>query len=191
VLIEFELYVRTESLPEDEPKRECLIEGCTEFTNLLKYKPFIEHRRMYGERCALDVKYMVLQNAVEARIEVKVIRLGAIAGGVNLRLHVKTSGFDEVIRLFGGAAPEPGSTMTFAVAVVRHKTLDLYIDAAPRDDYPFGGKMKQPMSCSWRQYSFGSCFHGTDEREVELGEFAELSVKVTWRSYMNAGSQNL
>jgi hypothetical protein len=35
------------------------------------------------------------------------------------------------------------------------------------------------------------CFHGTDEREVELGEFAELSVKVTWRSYMNAGSQNL
>jgi hypothetical protein len=48
-----------------------IIEGCTELYN------------MYGERCALDIKYMVLINAVEARVEVKVLRrLGAADGGV-------------------------------------------------------------------------------------------------------------
>nr|CAB3466271.1 unnamed protein product [Digitaria exilis] len=182
VLFEFELYVRTESLSEDEPKGDCLIEGCTEFTNLFEPIPCVEHRRLYGERCALDVKYMVLMNAVEARVEVKVLSVGAIAGGVHMKVHAKTSGFDEVIRLFRGAAPEPGSNMTFVVAVERHKNLDLYIKAAPGDD-PFVGMEKKPMSCSWQQYSFASGYHGTDEREAELGEFAQVSVKVTWKSY--------
>ncbi|CAL4891477.1 unnamed protein product [Urochloa decumbens] len=137
---------------------------------------------MYGERCALDVKYMVLKNAVEARVEVKVIRLGAIDSGVNLRLHAKTGGFDEVIRLFQGAAPEPGSIRTFVVAVDRRNDLDLYIEAAPRD-YPFVGKEKKPMSCSWLHSFEWSDYHGTDECEAKLGEFAELSVKVIWKSY--------
>ncbi|OEL35397.1 hypothetical protein BAE44_0003583 [Dichanthelium oligosanthes] len=137
---------------------------------------------MYGERCALDVKYMVLMNAVEARVEVKVLRLGAISGSVNMKLHAKTSGFDEVIRLFRGAAPEPGSRLKFAVAVERHNNLDLYIEAAPRDN-PFVGKEKKTMSCSWRQFNFGSGYHGTDEVEAELGNFAKVSVKVIWRSY--------
>ncbi|CAN6356645.1 unnamed protein product [Urochloa humidicola] len=182
-LIEFQLFVRTKALPKDEPKGDYLIEGCTEFTNLRESRSFVEHRRMYGERCALDVKYMVLMNAVEARVEVKVIRLGAIDGGVNLCLHAKTSGFHEVIRLFRGAAPEPGFIWTFVVAVERRNNLDLYIEAAPRD-YPFVGKEKKPMPCSWL-YSFksGSGYHGTDECEAKLGEFAELSVKVIWKSY--------
>lgn len=184
VLIEFELYVRTDALPEDIPKGECLIEGCTEFTNFHEYKSFVQHRRMYGERCALDVKYMMLINAVEARVEVKVLRLGAIAGGVNMKLLAKTSGFDEVIRLFRGAAPEPQSMMTFVVAVERCNNLDLYIEAAPRDD-PFVGKGKS-MSCSWLEYSFWPGFHGTDEEEVKLGEIAELSLKVIWKSYRYA-----
>ncbi|RLN28500.1 uncharacterized protein C2845_PM05G13930 [Panicum miliaceum] len=176
VLIEFELYVRTDALPEDKPKGECLIEGCTEFTNFHESKSFVEHRRMYGERCALDVKYMMLINAVEARVELKVLRLGAIAGGVNMKLLAKTSGFDEVIRLFRGAAPEPHSMMTFVVASERRNNLDLYIEAAPRDD-PFVGK--KSMSCSWQECSFRPGFRGTDEEEVKLGEFAELSLKDT------------
>jgi len=187
VLIEFELCVRTDALPEDKPKGECLIEGCTEFTDFHESKSFVQHRRMYGERCALDVKYIRLINAVEARVEVKVLRLGAIAGGVNMKLLAKTSGFDEVIRLFRGAAPEPHSIMTFVVAVERRNNLDLYIEAAPRDD-PFVGKEKS-MSCSWQVYSFQPGFHGTDEEEVKLGEFAELSLKVIWKSYGYAGHQ--
>jgi len=181
VLIEFELCVRTDALPEDKPKGECLIEGCTEFTDFHESKSNVQHRRMYGERCALDVKYMMLINAVEARVELKVLHLGAIAGGVNMKLLAKTSGFDEVIRLFRGAAPEPHSIMTFVVAAERRKNLDLYIEAAPRDD-PFVGKEKS-MSCSWQVYSFQPGFHGTDEEEVKLGEFAELSLKVIWKSY--------
>nr|CAB3462428.1 unnamed protein product [Digitaria exilis] len=125
---------------------------------------------------------MVLMNAVEVRVEVKVLSVGAIAGGVHMKVHAKTSGFDEVIQLFRGAAPEPGSNMTFVVAVERHKNLDLYIKAAPGDD-PFVGMEKKPMSCSWQQYSFAPGYHGTDEREAELGEFALVSVKVTWKSY--------
>ncbi|OEL20052.1 hypothetical protein BAE44_0018929 [Dichanthelium oligosanthes] len=186
VLIEFELYVRTEALPEDEPKGDCLIQGCTEFTNMHKWLSFVEHRRLYGERCALDVKYIALTNAVEAQVEVKVLRLGAIAGGINMKLHAKTSGFDEVIRLFRGAAPEPGSMMTFVVAVDRHNKLDLYIEASSRDDSFVVKEEKKPMSYSWRQYSFRSGYHGTDEEVAELGEFAEVSVKVIWRSHIKA-----
>jgi len=181
VLIEFELYVRTDALPEDKPKGECLIEGCTEFSDFHESKSFIQHRRMYGERCALDVKYMKLINAVEARVEVKVLHLGAIVGGINMKLLAKTAGFDEVIRLFRGVAPEPHSIMTFVVAAERRKNFDLYIEAAPRDN-PFVGKEKS-MSCSWRVYSFQPVFHGTDEEEVKLGEFSELSLKVIWKSY--------
>ena len=55
-LIKFELRVRTEGRPdEDEPKGDCLIEGSDSF---------IEHRRLYGDNCALDVKFAVLINAV-------------------------------------------------------------------------------------------------------------------------------
>ncbi|KAG2630198.1 hypothetical protein PVAP13_3KG497400, partial [Panicum virgatum] len=169
VLIEFELYVRTDALPEDKPKGECLIEGCTEFTDFHESKSFVQHRRMYGKRCALDVKYIRLINAV--------LRLGAIAGGVNMKLLAKTSGFDEVIRLFRGAAPEPHSIMTFVVAVERRNNLDLYIEAAPRDD-PFVGKeksmscswqVKKPVSCSWWKCSFGSDYHDMDKEVAELG----------------------
>jgi len=51
-LIEFELCVWTEERPEDEPKGDCLIEGCTEFTNLFASDSYIEHRHMYGNTCA-------------------------------------------------------------------------------------------------------------------------------------------
>ncbi|CAL5092844.1 unnamed protein product [Urochloa decumbens] len=158
------------------------INSCEAICVKRKTGDYVFVRRMYGERCALDVKYMVLKNAVEARVEVKVIRLGAIDSGVNLRLHAKTGGFDEVIRLFQGAAPEPGSIRTFVVAVDRRNDLDLYIEAAPRD-YPFVGKEKKPMSCSWLHSFEWSDYHGTDECEAKLGEFAELSVKVIWKSY--------
>ncbi|KAK8458446.1 hypothetical protein SEVIR_3G379566v4 [Setaria viridis] len=82
-----------------------------------------------------------------------------------------------------GSMLGPSAPSSESLSVERHNNLDLYIEGAPRDDYPFVGKEKQPMSCSWRQYSFGSGYHGTDEREVELGVFAELSAKVIWKSY--------
>jgi hypothetical protein len=49
-------------------------------------KSFIRHKRLYSERCALDIKYLVLINAVEARVEVTVLHLSAIDGGINMKL---------------------------------------------------------------------------------------------------------
>ncbi|CAN6348167.1 unnamed protein product [Urochloa humidicola] len=176
-LIEFELCVQTEDRPDDEPKGDCLIEGCTEFTNFLSSKSYIEHRRLYGNNCALDVKLAVLINAVEARIDVEVLRLGAIASGINLKVYAKTSGFREVIRLFEGAAPKPGDVMCFVVAVETHNYLDLYIEGSPGEN-----QKEQALRSSWK-CSFGSGYHCMDEQVAELGDFGEVSVKVNWKSY--------
>ena len=181
-LIEFELCVRTEERPEDEPKGDCLIEGCTEFTNLFASDSYIEHRRLYGNTCALDVKFAVLINAVEARIDVEVPRLGAIASGINLKVYAKTSGFKEVIGLFEDAAPKPGAVMSFVVAVETHNYLDPYIEGSPRDNPVLGQKENQVLR-SWWKCSFGSSYHCMDEEVAELGDFGELSVKINWKSY--------
>ncbi|RLM99474.1 hypothetical protein C2845_PM06G32030 [Panicum miliaceum] len=163
-LIEFELRVRTEGRPdEDEPKGDCLIEGCT---NMLASDSFIEHRRLYGDNCALDAKFAVLINAVEARIDVEVLSLGAIASGMNLKVYAKTSGFSEVIRLFEGASPKPGVVMSFVVAVDTHNYLDVYIEGSSEDNPVLGRKEKKPASRSWWKCSV-----------------AVVSVNVNWKSY--------
>ncbi|KAI4974956.1 hypothetical protein ZWY2020_048563 [Hordeum vulgare] len=68
VFFEFKLCVRTDDQQEDGPKDDLLIEGCTEFVNMFKTGPFIEFRRLYGEKCGLDMKFLVLQNAVQAKL---------------------------------------------------------------------------------------------------------------------------
>lgn len=166
-LIEFEIHARNED--ETNVDDDLIIEGCTEIDNFFKSKSFIDHRRFYGERCALDIKYIVMINAVEALVEVTVLRLSTIPGGVNMKLYAKTSGFNDVIPLFQGIAPEPGVTMKFAVGVERHNRLDLYIEGSRSDD----------ASLCW-QCGFFSGYHGTNEEVAELGVFAAFSVKVTW-----------
>ncbi|CAN6343467.1 unnamed protein product [Urochloa humidicola] len=185
-LIEFELH----ALAEDDTNGDDgpIIEGCTELYNMFESKSFIEHRHMYSERCALDIKYMVLINAVEARVEVKVLRLGAIDGGVNMRLLAKASGFSEVIRLFRGPAPKPGDMMSFAIAVETHSGFDLYIEGFPRDKHTVGRK---PVPYSSWKCGFASSYHRTDEEVAELGEFASVSVKVTWKSYFKKTSRRV
>jgi hypothetical protein len=79
-----------------------------------------------SERCALDIKYLVLISAVEAQIDVKLLRLGTTPGGIYTKLCAKTSDADEVTCLFFcGAAPDPGDAMSFVV--------DLYIQGSARD----------------------------------------------------------
>lgn len=184
--IEFELHALSEdgTNGDDGP----IIEGCTQLYSLFESKSFIDNRRMYSERCALDIKYMVLMNAVEARVEVKVLHLSAMDGGVNMRLLAKTSGFSEVIRLFRGAAPKPGVMMSFAIAVETHSGFNLYIAGFPGDDHTVGRK---PVPCSWWKCGFASSYHRTDEEVAVLGEFASVSVKVTWKSYLKRTSQGI
>ncbi|OEL19463.1 hypothetical protein BAE44_0019518, partial [Dichanthelium oligosanthes] len=119
-----------------------------------------------------------------ARIDVEVLRLGAIASGINLKVYAKTSGFSDVIRLFQDAAPRPGVVISFVVAVETHNYLDLYIEGSRRDNDPVLGRMeKKPVPRSWSNCSFGSGYHCMDREIAELGEFAVVSVNVNWKSY--------
>uniref|UniRef100_A0A0A9D0Z4 DUF6598 domain-containing protein n=1 Tax=Arundo donax TaxID=35708 RepID=A0A0A9D0Z4_ARUDO len=174
-LIEFELHARSEDKSNGDNGP--IIEGCTELYSTYASKSFIGHERLYGERCALDIKYVVLMNAVEARVEIKTLSLG---GNVNMKLYAKTSGFSEVIRLFQGAAPEPGCTMTFVVAAEKRSGFDLYIEGSPRVDPILAQK---PLPYSWWRCGFTADYHRMDEDVAELGKFAIFSVKVTWNSY--------
>lgn len=178
VLIEFELHAQSED--ETDGDDVPIIEGCTELYNMHESKSFIRHKRLYGERCALDIKYLVLMNAVEARIEVTVLSLGAIYRSVNMKLLAKTSGFSEVIRLFHGVAPKLGFMTSFVIAVERHSDFDLYIKVYPRNHPNVDQKL---VPCSRWQCSFASGYRGTDEEVADLGDFGAVSVKVTWRSH--------
>lgn len=180
-LIEFELHAQSEDKTngDDGP----IIEGCTELNNMYESRSFIEHQRLYGQKCALDIKYLILMNAVEAQVEVIVLRCAAVDDVVNMKVLAKTSGFSEVIRLFHGVAPKLGFMTSFVIAVERHNE-DLYIKGYQRD-HP---SADQKMPCAWWQCSFASGYHGTDEEVADLGDFGAVSVKVTWRSHRKKGT---
>jgi hypothetical protein len=179
-LIEFELHALSDDnkgVDDDD----LIIEGCTELDNMFDSKSIIKHQRLYSDKCALDIKYAVLLNAVEARVTIGVCRVPS--HGIDVRFYAKTSGFSDIIRLFQGAASEVGFKRSFAVAVGRHSSLDLYIEGSPRDDHDHHALgQKSPPRGSWQQ-SFRSGFHGTAELQAELGDFAEISVRVTWKTY--------
>ncbi|TVU49581.1 hypothetical protein EJB05_00895, partial [Eragrostis curvula] len=123
VLIEFELHAWSDE--ETDGDNGSIIEGCTELYNMHAMESFVKQNRVYGERCALDIKYLVLINALEACIEVKILSLGATPGGIDLKLCAKSSGFKEVIRLFQGAAPDPGETSSFKEQWKQHTSPSL------------------------------------------------------------------
>ncbi|KAL6647557.1 hypothetical protein ACP70R_014994 [Stipagrostis hirtigluma subsp. patula] len=173
VLLEFKLCIRSDDPPEDDPKGDTLIEGCTEFSNLLKSDSFVQTGRLYGERCGLDLKFLVLINAVQATVYVEVLR--APTCGLNLKLYAKTSGFSDVIRLFQGVA-EIGHRFSSVVAVMRHSHLDLCIKGSSID------KGLSQLSCAEWKGSFDSCYHGTADKSVNLDDFTTISVKVTWKA---------
>uniref|UniRef100_A0A0D9Y0P1 DUF6598 domain-containing protein n=1 Tax=Leersia perrieri TaxID=77586 RepID=A0A0D9Y0P1_9ORYZ len=176
VLFEFQLCIRTNDSPEaeDEPKGDILIEGCTEFTNMLRSKSFIETVRLYGEKCGLDLKFAVLVNAVQATVDVEIIH--SPASGLGLKLFAKTSGFSDVIHLFRGVV-QSGCRISSVVAVERYSHLDLCIEGSPTD---IG--LGERLLCARWERRFGAGFHGTVDEVVKLGDFTTISVKVTWKA---------
>ena len=91
----------------------------------METESFIQNRRLYGEKCGLDVKFLVLINAVQAFVDVEI--LSAPAYGFNLNLYAKTSGFSDVIRPYRGTT-EAGRRLSSVVAVERRSYLDLRIE---------------------------------------------------------------
>ncbi|RCV19173.1 hypothetical protein SETIT_3G362900v2 [Setaria italica] len=175
-LIEFELHAISEDKTDGDD--DLIIEGCTELCNMTLSESFIQSQRLYGQRCALDIKYLVLINAMEARVDIEVIRVPA--HGINLKLLAKTSGFSNVIRLFRGTVMEVGFSASFAVAVEKHNYLDLYIEGSQRDDLTPAQKTRRN---EWWQCGFGSRYHGVEDLVAELGDFAAVSVKISFKSY--------
>uniref|UniRef100_A0A0E0JBD6 DUF6598 domain-containing protein n=1 Tax=Oryza nivara TaxID=4536 RepID=A0A0E0JBD6_ORYNI len=159
---------------EDEPKGGTLIEGCTEFTNILRSTSFTETVRLYGEKCGLGVKFLLLVNAVQATVDVEIIHSRAC--GLNLKLYAKTSGFSDVLRLFRGVA-QSSRKISSVVAVVRRSHLDLCIEGSPADI-----DLGEKLPCTRWEHRFGAGFHGTVEEVVKLGDFTTISVKVTWKA---------
>ncbi|GJN40520.1 hypothetical protein PR202_gb29744 [Eleusine coracana subsp. coracana] len=158
VLIEFELHGHSDE--ETDGDNGPIIEGCTELYNMFALESFMEHKRLYGERSSTLVPFLV----------------------VNMKVCAKTSNFNEVICLFQGAAPDPDDTMNFVVAAERRKGIHLYIEGSARDGPILGQK---PLRFSWWWYSFPAGYHAVDDTVVaKLGEFATVSVKVTWRTHM-------
>jgi hypothetical protein len=174
VLFEFKLCVRTEDQPEDGPIDDILIEGCTEFTNFFKTESFIEVRRLYGEKCGLDMKFLVLVNAVQAKVDVEILH--APTDGLNLNLYAKTSGFRDVIRLFRGVA-EAGCRISSVVGVMTHSYLKFFIEGSPKN-----GVFSQELPCHMWEGRFDSQYHGTVNKVVYLYESTEISVNVTWKA---------
>jgi hypothetical protein len=80
----------------------------------MEIKSFIQNWRIYGEKYGLDVKFVVVMNAVQAFIDVEILR--APACGFNLNLYAKTSGFSDVICLHRGST-EAGCRMSSVVVV--------------------------------------------------------------------------
>ncbi|CAM0949432.1 unnamed protein product [Alopecurus aequalis] len=177
VLFEFKLCIRTEDQPEDGPKHDLLIEGCTEFSefmNMHKTESFVETRRLYGEKCGLDMKFLVLVNAVQAKVDVEI--LCAPTDGLNLNLYARTSGFRDVIRLFHGVA-EAGCRMSSVVGVITRSYLNFYIEGSPK-----GGVFSQELPCSMWEGRFDSRYHGTVNEVVYLHNSTKISVNVTWKA---------
>uniref|UniRef100_A0A0E0MNV9 DUF6598 domain-containing protein n=1 Tax=Oryza punctata TaxID=4537 RepID=A0A0E0MNV9_ORYPU len=172
-LFEFKLFILAEGPPEDEPKCDTLIEGCTE-VYMHDSKSFIKTGRLYGEKCGLDVKYGVLTNAVQATVDTEILR--APICGLDLKLCAKTSGFSDVIRLFRGVA-QAGYKMSSVVAVSVISYLDLCIEGSSVDN-----ALSPELSCARWKCRFSACYHGTVDEVVELDDFTTISVKITWKA---------
>jgi hypothetical protein len=173
-LFEFELCVRTEDPSEDEAKGDILIKGCTEITNMHGAESFVKTGRLYGDKCGLDVKFAVLVNAVQATVDVEILR--APVCGFDLKLYAKTSGFNDVIRLFEGAT-ESGCRMSSVVAVEWCSHLDLCIRGSSVDN-----GLSQNLHYEEWKCRFYACYHGTVSEDVNFFDFATISVKVTWKA---------
>ncbi|RLN29401.1 hypothetical protein C2845_PM05G13890 [Panicum miliaceum] len=183
-----------------------IIEECTQIENMFKSESFVEHRRLYGERCALDIKYMVVMNAVEAQVEVTVLHLGArplLEKGLGWWTPVivaegrmETEG--------GGGSPvtsSPGSDKSWQPSprtppdgdgdewllvsdedadcenpVETHNYLDLYIEGSSEDN-PVLGRKEKPATVGASR-SWWKCSFGSDYHDMDkqVAELGEFAV---------------
>ncbi|KAM3272574.1 hypothetical protein ACQJBY_042597 [Aegilops geniculata] len=181
VLFELKLCIRIEGQPDEGPKEELLIEGCTELSNMFR-PSFVETQRLYGEKCGLDLKFAVLNSAVQAKIDVEIVY--APACGLILNLYAKTSGFGDIIRLFRGRS-KAGGRFSSVVGVLIDSYLDVCVEGSSREGLcqrspQDGCGLDQKLPCYTWTGRFDACYRGTVVEKVKFDKFTTISVKVTW-----------
>lgn len=168
VLIEFDMRIKNGALEDDDQQ---LIDGaisCSCYNYIAAWKPVVN--RITGSSGAVDVSSAVVEQAVEATIEV----ISQVLSGLNLSLSSFVDVMDvyEEIKLFNGKIGQSGSLRRFVVSVSLGTTTLLMFKVG----YNVQGSLH---GCASRQMKFQAKLHGHACRQIKL-KFATISVKVTW-----------
>ncbi|XP_066324832.1 uncharacterized protein [Miscanthus floridulus] len=169
VLIEFDMRIKNEAMEDDDQQ---LIDGaisCSCYNYRAAWKPVVN--RITGSSGAVDVSLAVVDQAVEATIEVVISQ---VLSGLNLSLSsfVEVMDVYEEIKLFNGKISQSGSLRRFVVSVSHGTTMLLM--------FKVGNNVQGSLhGCASRQMKFQAKLHGRASRQIKL-KFATISVKVTW-----------
>jgi hypothetical protein len=78
-----------------------------------------------------------------------------------------------------------GFLVSFAIAVERGNYLDLYIEGSQIDDLT---PVQKTWQNEWWKCSYESGYHLEKDLVAELGDFAAVLVKISWKSYKKRSS---
>ncbi|XP_048529056.1 uncharacterized protein LOC125508393 isoform X2 [Triticum urartu] len=165
VLVEFDMRIKTGEKEEDDLT---LIDGATDYCDLTIPSVSFTHR-IHGNCGAVDITLARVYNAVEATIDVLVLK---VQNGFNLSLSsfVFVGGSDQEIPLFRGTTAESCGLRRYVIAVKMDTWMQL--------------KFKVGQNGSKNDHLERSCYfkaniHGCACQQIML-QHAALSVKVTW-----------
>ncbi|KAF7057946.1 hypothetical protein CFC21_065094 [Triticum aestivum] len=165
VLVEFDMRIKTGEKEEDDLT---LIDGATDYCDLTIPSVSFTHR-IHGNCGAVDITLARVYNAVEATIDVLVLK---VQNGFNLSLSsfVFVGGSDQEIPLFRGTTAESCGLRRCVIAVKMDTWMQL--------------KFKVGQNGSKNDHLERSCYfkaniHGCACQQIML-QHAALSVKVTW-----------
>ncbi|EMS61630.1 hypothetical protein TRIUR3_03401 [Triticum urartu] len=165
VLVEFDMRIKTGEKEEDDLT---LIDGATDYCDLTIPSVSFTHR-IHGNCGAVDITLARVYNAVEATIDVLVLK---VQNGFNLSLSsfVFVGGSDQEIPLFRGTTAESCGLRRYVIAVKMDTWMQL--------------KFKVGQNGSKNDHLERSCYfkaniHGCACQQIML-QHAALSVKVRW-----------
>jgi hypothetical protein len=164
VLLEFDMRIKKGEQEEDDLQ---LIDGTSIFSEMVT--PFrVTRSRINGECGAVDITSALVDNAVEATIEVDISKV-QIGFSFSLSCFVFIGGLHEEIPLFHGNIGESCGLRRFVVAV----EMDTWIHLK------FKIGRKGSKNYLERYYPFMTSNHGCDCQQVNF-DFASISAKVNW-----------
>lgn len=166
-LIEYDMRIKTGKQEKDDLQ---LIDGVSlidELRTLHIREPFT--RRIHGDRGAVDITLLCVNDAVEATVEVVV---SEVRSNFSLCVGCFTSGLDQEIRLFDGTISESRGLRRSVVAVVMDTWIDMKLRVGSGPCYYSDNDAEH--CCTFKATN-----HGYTSQLVKV-KFATVLVKVTW-----------